>query len=142
MNKEEIARRSGIAYAYTVIKQAQDAGCSDSEAIEKLINEIKYRNITKVPISITEAEMNRFCADTKANCVTTFKLMTCLTLHDEFGFGYKRLNRFMERFKIKAESLADDYATWADYQQALWEECKIKIDVKEEFLKMTGRDKK
>jgi len=134
INKEEVARRAGMAYAIKIIDDAQKSGMSDHEAIEHLKEELRYRNITRVPISITKAQMKDFTEEVKTNCTTTFKIMTMLTLHDEFGFGEQRLTRFGDRFDLKCECLIDDYATWLDYQQILWDECKVKIDMSDEFI--------
>lgn len=136
VNKEEEARRSGMAYAYKIISDAKKNGMDDAAAVEELKRQLQFRNITKAPLGIPKGEIDRFCAEVKANCVTTFKVMTMLTLHDEFGFGQKRLEQFMERFMLKTECINEDYATWKDYQDILNEECKLKIDMPEEFLNM------
>lgn len=127
INKEEEARRAGMAYAYKI---ALESG------IDGLKKELEFRNITKAPLMVPKSEVDRFCAEVKQNCVTTFKVMTMLTLHDEFGFGHDRLERFMERFMMKTECINEDYATWGDYQDILNEECKMKISMSDEFLNM------
>lgn len=38
-----------------------------------------------------------------------------LVLHDEFGFGQKRLKQFETRYNIKSESLLSNYVSWDDY---------------------------
>ena len=39
----------------------------------------------------------------------------CLeTLHDEFGFGDKRLNQFKERLEKKLHCINDDIVSWDD----------------------------
>ena len=127
VTREEEARRSGMAYALKIAKE---------KGIEALEEELRFRNITKAPLTIPHSEVDRFSAEVKHNCVITFKLMTMLTLHDEFGFGQKRLEQFMERFMLKTECINEDYASWKDYQDILLDECGIKIDLKEEFLQM------
>jgi len=127
INKEEEARRSGMAYAYKIALE---------KGVDGLQKELQYRNITKAPLSVPQTEIDRFCAEVKNNCVVTFKVMTMLTLHDEFGFGQKRLEQFMERFMTKVECITEDYATWGDYQDILNEECKMKIQMSDEFLNM------
>lgn len=125
VKKEEEARRSGMAYAYKIAKE---------KGIEGLKQELDFRNITKAPLMVPKSEVDRFCEEVKQNCVTTFKVMTLMTLHDEFGFGEKRLKQFVDRFMLKCECITDDYATWKDYQDILNDECKMMIDMNKEFL--------
>lgn len=132
INKEEEARRSGMAYALKIAKE---------KGVEELEKELRFRNITKAPLMVPKSEVDRFCAEVKNNCVTTFKVMTMLVLHDEFGFGQKRLEQFQERFMLKTECITEDYATWQDYQDILNEECRMKIDMPEEFKNLNKGDK-
>lgn len=132
INKEEEARRSGMAYALKIAKE---------KGIEELEKELRFRNITKAPLMVPKSEVDRFCAEVKNNCVTTFKVMTMLVLHDEFGFGQKRLEQFQERFMLKTECITEDYATWQDYQDILNEECRMKIDMPEEFKNLNKGEK-
>ena len=52
------------------------------------------------------------------------------TLHDEFGFGEKRIQRAIDRFNFKAECLADDYCSWDDYIQTIKDELGIICDIR------------
>lgn len=131
INKEEAARRAGIAYAYKI---ALDKG------IEGLKEEMQFRNITKAPLMVPREQVDDFCNEVKTNCVYTIKLMSALVLHDEFGFGEKRLLRYLERFDLKTECLADDYATWADFAEILEEECKLKFDIPDIFKEVTDEE--
>lgn len=141
INKDEEARRAGIAYAYKIILDAKNNGADDSAAVEALRKEIRFRNITKAPLAIPKAQVDDFCEDVKHNCVTTFKLMTMMTLHDEFGFGKRRLEQFMERFMLKVECINEDYASWQDYQDIIKDECGILVDLEKEFLEMAHKKK-
>lgn len=52
--------------------------------------------------------MNKAC--TKIKEMT----LSVATLHDEFDFGAKRCQRFIERMNLKAECIVDDLVTWDD----------------------------
>jgi len=142
INKEEEWRRSGIGYALKIIIDARNEGLSDTEAINKLIEELRFRNITKCPLTISQSELEKYKNETKSICTTTFELLTLLTLHDVYGFGYKRLTRFMERFTSKAECLLipDCEVGWKDYQEIVEEECGIRIELADGFLKIGRKE--
>lgn len=135
VSKEEQMRRTGMAYAYSIASE---------KGIQALAEEIRFRNITKAPIGVSRSEVERFQNEVKTNTVLTMKCLTMLVLHDEFGFGHDRLERFVERFMLKTECLIEtdpngnSYSTWAEYEQILLEECKIKCNLTEEFLQMKG----
>lgn len=54
-----------------------------------------------------------------------------LTLHDEFGFGTQRCDRFIKRFNKKAECIMDDMASWNDYIKTIKEELGIELGIRE-----------
>ena len=58
------------------------------------------------------------------------KLITDKVLHDEFGFGGRRCQRFIKRFNTKAECLVDDMASWDDYIQMIRKELGIEIVIR------------
>lgn len=51
-------------------------------------------------------------------------------LHDEFGFGHDRLNRFKERFNFKAECIGDSFTDWQDQIEILREECGLEYSIR------------
>jgi len=134
INKEEVARRAGMAYAYKVLIDAIQDQVTAEEAIEKLRQEMMYRNITTAPLSITKAQMKEFCDDVRKSYIAGFKCITLLTLLDEFGFGDEELDRFEKRFNTKCECIADDYATWKDYQEILEDECHRRLNLPDGFI--------
>jgi hypothetical protein len=66
----------------------------------------------------------------KYNTVDTIKILACVTLRDEFGFGKDRLKRFAERFMLKTECLADDYTNWQEQIDILREECGLEFTIR------------
>ena len=57
------------------------------------------------------------------------RILAVATLRDEFGFGYVRLNRFIERFDLKVECITEDYVEWNDLVSAIYEETRGKINM-------------
>lgn len=51
-------------------------------------------------------------------------------MHDEFDFGAKRCQRFIERMNLKAECIVDDLATWDDFIGQIREELGIQIVIR------------
>lgn len=122
LDKEEIARRDGMAYALRIAKE---------KGIEGLEEEIKYRNITEIPIAIKRDKLNECIENIKLNTIDTILVLSAVTLRDEFGFGKERLARFIGRFNLKTDCLVEDYCTWDDLRQNLEEECGIKLSIRQ-----------
>ena len=121
INKEEQWRRQGMAYALKVAKE---------KGVEGLAEEIKFRNISQVPIAISRAKIDECILNIKLNTIDTMLILSASTLRDEFRFGKDRLARFVERFNSKAECLVDGFCTWDDQMQMLAEECGIKLNIR------------
>lgn len=57
-------------------------------------------------------------------------LVTLMVLHDKFGFGKKRLERYMDEFKNQLEAYNSGYIERVqDFEDVLWEECGIRIEL-------------
>lgn len=121
INKEEQWRREGMAYALKVAKE---------RGIEGLEEEIKYRNISLVPIAVSKEKMDECVNNIKMNTIDTMLILSASTLRDEFGFGKDRIARFIERFNLKAECLVDGFCTWDDQMTTLAEECGIQLSIR------------
>lgn len=118
-------RNDGMAYAYKIAKE---------KGIEALENEIKYRKATFLPSAVQEKDVTKFVDETKENCLDTVLIMAMMVLRDEFDFGEKCLNRFKERFNLKARCILDDNVTWQDMQEILMEETKVETKLTHEEM--------
>ena len=121
MNKEEKARLAGMSYALRAAKE---------KGIEGLEKDIKMRGGLNIPVGINEKALNEYADRVRNNVLDTVLIMSCIVLRDEFGFGEKRMQRFIERFNLKAECLAGDYVTWAEIQETLQEELGIELKIR------------
>lgn len=125
-SKEELARREGMSYA---LKYAKENG------IEALESELKRRGAYNIPIRISDKDLKAFTDNAKMMLLDTVLILASMTLHDEFGFGKERLQRFIKRFNFKAECIGEDYTTWQDQIDILKEECGIEYQ-----LRMNDKD--
>ena len=124
MSKEEQARREGMAYALRIAKE---------KGIEALEEDLKMRNVIDLPCRVSKADLSKFSQNVKYNIVFYIKVLMAVTMHDEFGFGNKRIKQMFKRFDLKAECLADDYTTWDEQVSIIAEECGIdmKLGIKD-----------
>ena len=120
ISKEEAARREGISYAYRIAKE---------RGLDALEEDIRQRNITGCPVGVDQATLDTFVNKVKENTLRTVLIVSATVLQDEFDFGKKRIERFIERFNLKASVLAEGYATWGDFQEQLRSELKIDISI-------------
>lgn len=120
-SKEEQARREGMSYALRVAKE---------KGIDGLEEELKRRQAYNIPIRISNKELQEFTDNAKNMMLDTILILASVTLHDEFGFGHDRLNRFKERFNFKAECIGDSFTDWQDQIDILREECGLEYSIR------------
>ena len=121
LDKVEQARREGMDYALTIARE---------KGIEGLEDEIKFRGISKVPIAVSRAAMEEGLAMIKSQTLDCMMLLSAVTLHDEFGFGHKRLGRFIDRLNLKANCTAEGYISWVEHLEILKEECNVRLNIR------------
>lgn len=120
-NKEEQARMEGMAQALRIAK---------AKGIDGLEADLKMRNITGLPCAVSRAAMDECIMNIKYNVVGTFTILVAYTLHEKFGFGKTRLNRFIHDFNFQAECLDEDYCTWEDQIEILRQECGLDLSIR------------
>ena len=120
-SKEEQARLQGMSYALKVEKE---------KGIDGLEEELKRRKAYNIPVRIGDKELQAFTDNAKNKMLDTILILASVTLHDEFGFGHDRLNRFKERFNFKAECIGDSFTDWQDQIAILKEECGLEYSIR------------
>ena len=120
-SKEEQARLQGMSYALKVAKE---------KGIDGLEEELKRRKAYNIPVRIGDKELQAFTDNAKNMMLDTILILASVTLHDEFGFGHDRLNRFKERFNFKAECIGDSFTDWQDQIEILKEECGLEYSIR------------
>lgn len=123
MNKEESARREGMAYALKIAKE---------KGIEGLEEELRFRNITQLPLAAKRSLCEELVNNIKINVLDTVTILAVITLRDEFAFGKKRIDRFVDRFNLKAECLVGGYTDWKGQIEILREELGMDFVIRRE----------
>lgn len=114
----EQARRDGIGYALGIVRE---------KGIEGLEEDVRFRNISKVSVAMSNEEYNKLVEQTTTASIDAVAILAALTLHDEFGFGEKRVKQFNERFNLKCNCIIEDFTTWEEQLDILKAECNLKL---------------
>lgn len=125
----EQARRDGMGYALKIVRE---------KGIEGLEEEVKFRNISKVSVAMSDEEYKELVNAITADSIDAIAIIATLTLHDEFGFGEKRVKQFKNRFNLKYDCIGKGFTTWQEQLEILHNECNLKLG--EKILK--GAEKK
>lgn len=115
-------RSDGLAMALRIV---------ESDGIEGLRKEIKFRGVTGIHTTLAKKELDQASKQIKEMTLDTMIVLAVATLHDEFDFGQKRCQRFMDRLELKAGCLIDNLATWPDYIKAIKDEIGLELSIRE-----------
>lgn len=114
-------RNDGLAMALTI---------AERDGIAALRDEIHFRGVTNIHTSIAKKELNAASQKIKEMTLDTMLVLAVATLHDEFDFGAKRCQRFIDRMVKKADCMLDDMVTWEDYITAIEAEIGIRMNIR------------
>lgn len=120
LTKEDKWRREGMSYALRI---------AEEKGIDGLREDLKLRGAINLPIPVDEKLLNEFVYDIKDNVVNSMLILMAATLHDEFGFGEKRVQRAVDRLLFKASCLTGDYVTWNDIIEDVKQELNIELEI-------------
>lgn len=98
-----VGRREGMAYALRI---------AEKDGLDGLKEEIEKRKITGLDLNVSHKEMEEATQQMRNMMMDTIMSFSMGILHDEFGFGHDRLQRFMDRFEAGAELLNSGAITW------------------------------
>lgn len=105
-NEINDARLQGMDYAFRQIKK---------EGLDEFEKELRWRMNHGISLRLTQKELDKSSIEFKQQFVAMTVCVAILVLHDEFGFGKKRLKQFENRYNVKSDSLLSDYVNWDDY---------------------------
>ena len=120
LTKEDKWRREGMSYALRV---------AEEKGIDGLREDLKLRGAINLPIPVDEKMLNEFAYDIKDNVVDSMLILMAATLHDEFGFGEKRVQKAVDRLLFKASCITGDYVTWNDIIDDIKQELNIELHI-------------
>jgi hypothetical protein len=125
LSKEEMARFQGAAWALRMVEE---------KGLEATQKALEQRGIRHLPLACNKQDIRKFEEYEKKNTLATVLMMTCMTLRDEYGFGFDRMTRFIKRFNYKTACLVDGYVHWKELQETIKEETGILIPLPDEFM--------
>ena len=123
MTKEERWRMEGMTFCLRYL----DEHGNDVDGMKR---EIKRRGAGSIPLALSKADENRFCKAVRENCLDTVLIMTLAVLHDAFGFGRIRANRFKAAFNQAAEYLQDDCINWTELRRGIEQRLGMKLGIR------------
>ena len=121
MREYERGREDGLLLAQKIVKEG---------GIEALEKEIRFRGCTGIRTSLACKALDKASEKIKEMTMDTFTIMGIAALHDEFGFGQKRCQKWMDKFAQGANFLEEGLATWQDYMNSIKEELGLELDIR------------
>lgn len=116
MREYERGREDGLDLARRIVKQG---------GIEALEQECKFRGVTGIHTSLAAKDLDKASAKMKEVIADCFVIMSIAVLHDDFGFGEKRCQRFRNGLDRASDYINDGLAEWIDYVNSIKEEMGI-----------------
>jgi hypothetical protein len=114
-------REDGLQLALNIAKK---------KGVKGLEDEIRFRNATQIHTMLDRKSLEIATRKIKEMTMDTFTILCVATLRDEFDFGAKRCQRFIDRMNLKAECLMDDIVGWKDFIDNIDEEMGIKLRIR------------
>ena len=116
MREYERGREDGLDLARRIVKQG---------GLEALEQECKFRGATGIHTSLAAKDLDKASEKIKEVIADSFVILSIAVLHDDFGFGEKRCQRFRNGLDRAADYINDGLAEWIDYVNAIKEELGI-----------------
>lgn len=122
MREYERGREDGLTLALRIVK---DGGIP---ALEK---EIRFRGVTGIHTSLACKDLDKASQQIKDITRDCFIILSVAALHDAFGFGQARVQRFINKFNEGADYLDQGLATWQDYIDGIKEQLNLTLDIQD-----------
>lgn len=118
MREYERGREDGLDLARRITREG------GLEALEK---ECRFRGVTGIHTSLARKDPDKASEKIKQLVSECCVIMAIAVLHDEFGFGQKRCQKFMAGMDKTSDYIDQGLAEWIDYVQAIKEELGIEL---------------
>lgn len=124
-DKEYTWRMQGMTHALEVAKKS---------GIDGLEKEVRIRGFLNMPTGMTVTQKDTFVEYVTRNLYATVTTAAAMALHDVFGFGRTRLQKWKADFDEKAENATnldwagEHFVTMEDYATYLNEQFQLSID--------------
>ena len=91
---------------------------------------MKFRGVTGIKTSLAAKDLGKAGEAIKEMTLDTITILALAVLHDDFGFGEKRCQKFMDGMDRGAQFLVEDLATWPDYIESIKEQMGIDVTIR------------
>ena len=118
MREYERGREDGLDLARRIVREG---------GLEALERECKFRNVTGIHTSLATKDLSKASEKMKELFADSFMILSLAVLHDEFGVGEKRCQRFRTGLDRAADYINDGLAEWVDYVQSIKDELNIEL---------------
>lgn len=120
-------RYEGMVFALEIVKKG---------GVEALEEEVRKRGLSGFRILVPHKELEKWRSQITQRTIDMVMAIGCLTLHDVFGMGKVRLQRWLDRFFAKTRCLIDPKCgvDETDYLQVLKDETGLTLSISEGFI--------
>ena len=105
MREYERGREDGLDLARRIVREG------GLEALEK---ECRFRGVTGIHTSLARKDLDKASEKIKQLVSECCVIMAIAVLHDEFGFGQKRCQKFMAGMDKASDYIDQGLAEWID----------------------------
>ena len=110
----------GLMMALDIVKK---------DGVEALEKEIQFRNVTGIRMPLAKKDLDKATVKIKEQLLDTVTVLSVATLHDEFGYGEKRLNKFIDEYQKQLEAYNSGYVERVrDFTTVMKEEGGIELN--------------
>ena len=115
-------RNEGMVFALEIVKKG---------GVEALEEEIRKRRLSGIHLLVPQSELDKAKATITYRTMDILSAVGMLVLHDKFGFGKKRCNRFKHWLIEKTDALLDPKmeVSMDDYVRTISEELGIDVTI-------------
>lgn len=131
LTKIEKARWDGYNRACRIVKE---------QGAEALLDDQKRRGVTNISVALDDQTIRDVASQIGRNAIWLAVNAGCLVLHDKFGFGHDRIQRYLTEYAEITESIDMELLTYADIEKALTTETKVNLAqfVRRDDIKLKG----
>ena len=105
INDYMTGREDGLLMALDIVKK---------DGVEALEKEIQFRNVTGIRMPLAKKDLDKATIKIKEQLLDTVTVLAVATLHDEFGFGPARRERFRVKYEEQMSLYRKGYYTYDD----------------------------
>ena len=114
-------REDGLQLALNIVKK---------KGVKGLEDEIRFRNATKIHTLLDKKSLELATQKIKEMTVDTVTVLSVAVLRDEFEFGKKRCQRYIDRMNLKAECLTEGFVKWNEIVEDIDNDMGIRLRIR------------